>query len=340
MARTPKKRPARGFPGEQAWHWHTRIRIDRVMSPLRAAAYVLSGVVWFVTPHPAGTRPDLVAWTFAFAMAYVVADLMVVFRFPRAARMAPWAPTIGGFALVVAWVAVTGGPHSPYTGLAFLGVVTSTVRLRWRDGAFTTIAYVVAVLVVAGWSHAVEALYLGTCGAALVAWTAATQRERRSNLRDDLTGCFTREYAAFRMADVYARADFPVAVAVLDLDGFKRVNDTHGHSAGDAVLVQAVRAISRAIRHGDLLARTGGDEFILVLPKTDAQTACTIGDRIRTGIANTRFQVRRELPPLRLTCSAGIAVTDDGAIGAARLIDLADERLYAAKDSGRNRVAI
>ena len=337
---TRRRRRVFGFPGEAAWLWHNQIRVQRLISPLRTAALVLTAAHWFITPHPAGSDPDDATAIIIAATVYLIADLMLVFRWSNSIRELPWGSSVLDFALFTAWLVVTGGAHSPYAGLAFLGVISSAVSLPWRLAAGSTAAYVILYVVVLGGVHWLDAAYLAACGSALTLWSATTQLDRRSSLRDDLTGSFTREYATFRLNDVYERDAFPVAVAVVDLDGFKNINDTFGHPAGDAVLVQAVRAISSAIRQGDLLARSGGDEFLLVLPRTSATTAKAIAERVRTGVGNTRFRLRRELPPVRLTASIGVAVTEHAGVDRSDLIDTADQRLYDAKESGRNKVCL
>jgi len=139
---------------------------------------------------------------------------------------------------------------------------------------------------------------------------------------------------------VYEQDAFPLALAIIDLDKFKNINDTFGHPAGDAILVQTVRAITAAIRQGDLLARSGGDEFMLILPRTNAEGARAIAERVRSGIELTRFRHRRELPPVRLSASIGVAVAADARIDRVDLIKRADDYLYVAKENGRNRVAM
>ena len=94
-----------------------------------------------------------------------------------------------------------------------------------------------------------------------------------------------------------------------------------------------------AIRQGDLVARSGGDEFLLILPRTNLEAACAIAERVRSGIELTRFVHRRDLAPVRLTASIGVAVALDAHTDRSDLIDRADELLYVAKESGRNRVA-
>ena len=334
-----RRRKARAFPGEQAWLWHNQLQAERIVSPVRAAAIVATALTWFVTAHASagfGVLTDAIA---AFSLVYAAFDLYVVYRDPNLVRPLPWGSTAIDFALVFAWIVATGGPQSPFVALAFFGVVSATLRLAWRAAGLTAILYALAFVFAAGPQRWLDAAYLLLCGASLAMWTASARRERRSSLRDDLTGCFNREYASFRLGDIYESAAFPVAIAAIDLDGFKHVNDTLGHAAGDALLIQAVRNIGSAIRHNDLLARSGGDEFLLVLPRTGAQTARIIADRVRLCVSHARYRLRRDVAPVRITASIGVAVSLDAATSPTDLLELADARLYQAKASGRNRIA-
>lgn len=156
---------------------------------------------------------------------------------------------------------------------------------------------------------------------------------------DPLTGLPNRAGFAEEVAQALARAaraGGPVAAAMLDLDRFKRVNDGWGHAAGDAVLRGAADAMRQAMRPGDILARIGGEEFALLLPGLDAQSALPVLDRLRAA-------VEQAVPhpgggEERVTLSAGVATlaaprTD--ALEAA--LRAADGALYAAKSAGRNR---
>lgn len=123
------------------------------------------------------------------------------------------------------------------------------------------------------------------------------------------------------------RSQQPLAVALLDLDHFKRYNDERGHGAGDALLRSMAGSWSSCVRTGDLLTRYGGEEFVLVLPGTSLETAGTIANRLRLTV------------PALQTCSGGVVVWD-GAESRDTLFGRADRALYAAKRQGRNRVVL
>ena len=337
--RKPAARPQKRFPGEASWHWHVQLAIERIIAPLRIGVLAITYVAWLLSSHPAVAVPALARVLIIVAILYALADMLLLYRAPHVVSKRPWVPTVVDLVFIVLWIYATGGAQSQFIGLAIVGAVAAPLRNSPRFSLAACAIYVVAVFLTTGAAHWFEALYVLTVGWGLTVWAAVTYRDRRNSLRDDLTGSFSREYANFRLTDVYEQEAFPLAVAVIDLDGFKQINDTFGHPAGDAVLVQTVRAISAAIRQGDLVARSGGDEFLLILPRTNLEAACAIAERVRSGIELTRFVHRRDLAPVRLTASIGVAVALDAHTDRSDLIDRADELLYVAKESGRNRVA-
>ncbi|OLV18894.1 GGDEF domain-containing protein [Deinococcus marmoris] len=158
-------------------------------------------------------------------------------------------------------------------------------------------------------------------------------------LRDPLTGAPNRTRAMQVLADLHTRArqDRPSAVALLDLDLFKRVNDTFGHLVGDAVLTGVTRLLSAELRDQDLLARLGGEEFIVILPDVTAQQAETVCLRLRDSLQSASWETLA--PGLMTTGSFGVAVLDGGQDITSVLMN-ADQALYAAKAAGRNAVRV
>lgn len=158
----------------------------------------------------------------------------------------------------------------------------------------------------------------------------------REAIRDNMTGCFSRQ-SGEELLDLQfilsKRSDNPLTVAFVDLDHFKQVNDRFGHDAGDKVLISASDAIKEQLRMGDMLARWGGEEFILIMPNTTAPMACKAIERVRA----SGFGQRPDGTPV--TASIGIAErTRDGAEDWRQLVELADSRMYEAKQSGRDRI--
>lgn len=158
---------------------------------------------------------------------------------------------------------------------------------------------------------------------------------------DQLTGLKNRR-AFFDDADpaiaASRRRDQPVAVAVIDLDHFKAVNDTHGHAVGDVALREAARRISDTAREEHIVGRFGGEEFVMLLPFTTAKQALNALERVRKEMSGAPIQVP-DGPALTITMSAGIAPLEpDMPIAVA--IDHADKAMYRAKKLGRDRVEV
>ncbi|MHB1937189.1 MAG: GGDEF domain-containing protein [Acidobacteriaceae bacterium] len=126
------------------------------------------------------------------------------------------------------------------------------------------------------------------------------------------------------------------SLLLLDIDHFKRVNDTHGHQAGDAVLKGLGELLNQQARAIDRVCRSGGEEFTIILPETDPDTAVNIAERLRASVEVQLFDVGT---PLRMTVSIGVASWPVHGDGADTLIAAADAALYVAKRSGRNRIS-
>jgi len=173
----------------------------------------------------------------------------------------------------------------------------------------------------------------------------ATERLKLAGLTDALTGVHNRRYFEARcLEEVQAarRSQLPLVCLLLDVDHFKRINDTHGHPAGDAVLRYVARLIRAQLRGSDVVARYGGEEFVLLLPATPLSAALDTAERIRRVIAAQSMPVQTA-EPLRISVSIGAALLPaggeaDAAAQAAALVQRADQALYAAKQGGRNRV--
>jgi diguanylate cyclase (GGDEF)-like protein len=157
---------------------------------------------------------------------------------------------------------------------------------------------------------------------------------------DGLTQVYNRRYFDEALEREYNRArryERALSLIALDIDHFKRVNDTHGHLAGDNLLRQIASAIRPRLRREDILARTGGEEFGILLPEIVLSSARTIADKVRRIVENTPLKVDQHHVPV--TISLGCAQLRDEDQSPADLYTRADERLYQAKQGGRNQVA-
>ncbi|MFW6157190.1 MAG: diguanylate cyclase, partial [Armatimonadota bacterium] len=170
------------------------------------------------------------------------------------------------------------------------------------------------------------------------AWSEA----RSEADRDALTGLYTRRVFDEMLAELTSPPrSGPVSLLMIDLDHFKRVNDTHGHQVGDEVLREVAETILTAVREeSDVAARYGGEEMTVIAPGTDRVGASELAERIRARVAEARVLAGGTV--VSVTVSVGVAAldpTDDGEDPARSLVEEADRRLYEAKGAGRNMVA-
>ncbi len=158
---------------------------------------------------------------------------------------------------------------------------------------------------------------------------------------DPLTGIYNRRFGFKRLEEELSRAErnqSPLAAMIFDLDHFKRINDTFGHLAGDRVLIRAAQLARDLLREGDVILRYGGEEFVIVLPGAGLNDARHVAERVRFAISQTDFVIGAD-QTIKVTASIGVCATNGKQpISAEALVSAADQRLYAAKASGRNRV--
>lgn len=165
---------------------------------------------------------------------------------------------------------------------------------------------------------------------------------RAEAIHDPLTGLFNRRYLEEtlpRELHRAQRAHSPLCVAMLDLDNFKRFNDTYGHDAGDSLLRELGRLLLGKLRKSDISCRYGGEEFVLVLPDSSAADAKQRMEQIRGQIKDLKIPHGEQILSA-LTASAGVAQADDHTANPSELLRAADTALYAAKNAGRDRVII
>ena len=168
-------------------------------------------------------------------------------------------------------------------------------------------------------------------------------RLRRVSVTDPLTGAFNREFLQRRLPSEITAAEQrgkPLAVAMIDVDHFKAVNDRYGHATGDQVLAEVASRIRAAIRRDDLLVRYGGEEFLVVLPDADLERARDVAERIRGNLMRESVPLPDDAGGggLEVRVSVGVAAHGGGDAGA--LVARADSALYRAKGRGRNRVEV
>jgi diguanylate cyclase (GGDEF)-like protein len=161
----------------------------------------------------------------------------------------------------------------------------------------------------------------------------------RMTIMDGLTQIHNKRYlyeALEREIIRGRRHDRDLAILLFDIDHFKRINDVHGHLAGDFVLKELARIIQSRIRRDEVFARYGGEEFAIILPETSLEGAAALGETLRQKVQEHLFVFQAD--SIRVTISVGVAILQDTDRAANDLIKRADEKLYEAKNSGRNRV--
>jgi len=158
-------------------------------------------------------------------------------------------------------------------------------------------------------------------------------------LRDPLTGITNRRGYEIRIAEEwerFKRYGHVFSIAIFDLDHFKNINDTHGHKAGDLILKEVSRIMKTSLRKADLLARYGGEEFVVIFTGTQIGGAVEAAEKLRRLIEETKFVLKGQ--EISITISAGVAQVESTDEGPSDVFERADKALYAAKNSGRNKV--
>ncbi|MGL1920073.1 MAG: PleD family two-component system response regulator [Hyphomicrobiales bacterium] len=160
-------------------------------------------------------------------------------------------------------------------------------------------------------------------------------------VKDALTGLHNRRYVDTNLNKQFIlslKNKKPLSLLLLDIDKFKNVNDTYGHDIGDEILIEFANRIATSVRGIDITARLGGEEFVVVLPNTDNETALLIAERLRANIADYPFVDLTDCEDLNISMSIGVSSITDADEQAENLLKRADLALYDAKEQGRNRV--
>lgn len=242
---------------------------------------------------------------------------------------------------IVGAATTSGGLDSPV--IFFAGLVAMLTHAAFPNMRFSRAVGLVAIAIVAcidivraqsiePFNFIAAAVIAGYLPLIVGQLVEVEQIQRRSAVLDVLTGCLNRRSFEQRSAEIDAqirRTGASVAVISLDIDHFKAVNDEWGHAAGDQVLENVAYVARKQLRRFELMFRLGGEEFVVVLPDTEVSAAMAIAERIRRSIEATSAD------GIHVTASLGVEVGSDGIEG---VLARADERLYAAKRSGRNCV--
>jgi diguanylate cyclase (GGDEF)-like protein len=304
--------------------------------------------------------PDKLSETAVTAALFFYGAFVMAFRYANLyKRETRWKVALETWAMIgfITWVCYyTGGLASPLLNTFLLPVITSSLTL----GKLTTlveVALIAACQVFLGGSFSMDQLlslaFLGGFAAQiapviLVAYIVSMfsadiryglSRAKLLSETDELTGLLNMRgfsIAANRLFGQAVRYNRAATVLMIDSDNLKAVNDTHGHEAGNRLLKQLTRLVQAELRYTDVLARYGGDEFVVLLPETPPAGAFEVASRIREAIASMPLEVDSK----RVTCTVSIGLASHPADGNSMdaVVARADRAMYEAKRAGRNRV--
>lgn len=272
----------------------------------------------------------------ALAVMFAIPTLFFIFSFALLAQsgqgMGDLASTITAIYAFLPLIMVAGLSMFPLTALEGAIFASPVLIAEIVSGLMRVDSLNLSPLISTTWLVIVVAIVATLSGMSQLGFMIALVH---TALRDALTGCFSR-LSGVELLEIQfiisVRTGSPLALAFIDLDNFKSVNDNFGHEAGDQILVAAAEHIRASLRTGDMLARWGGEEFILIMPNTYCKDAVTAIERLRAAGMGTRPD------GLRMTASIGIAERgEDGTEDWKTLVEIADKRMYAAKQSGKDR---
>lgn len=270
----------------------------------------------------------------ALAMMYAIPTLFYIFSYDLLAQTSlnGMAETISAVYAFLPLIMVAGLSMFPLTAIEGAIFAAPVLLAEVASGLMRMDQLSLTPLISTSWLVVVIAMVATLSGMSQLGFMIALVR---TALRDALTGCFTRMSGTelLEMQFIISnRNGSPLSVAFVDLDNFKSVNDTFGHEAGDAVLVNAAENMRAALRTGDMLARWGGEEFILIMPNTYCMDAVAVIEKLRT----RGLGMRPDNMPV--TASIGLAErTGDGVAGWQEMVERADQRMYTAKQAGKDR---
>ncbi len=318
------------------------VDMERRMRPVRNAVFVVMGIGAMILARNWGWQ--VAALYFATAALVPLVDRRIATsRHPEYWLLLL---ALGGIASIGGAVALSGGPRSPALPWLVVPVVAATAVFGSR-GVLLNLAFAVVTAILAtalpDAARLVDApeyviatiVLLISVGLYVHGLMRTELHHRRGSVIDPLTGLLNRTTLADRFHELCQQArvaDAPVAVALLDLDHFKRINDDHGHERGDAVLRDVAYEMRKALRSFELAYRLGGEEFLVILPGLDEAAAVTLIDHVRR-------QISLAAPGgIAITISAGVAAGAGTSLSYESLFALADARLYEAKNAGRDCV--
>jgi diguanylate cyclase (GGDEF)-like protein len=304
----------------------------------------LMGLHWFVVRKPMRIR-----WPFvAIGLVLAAYTIMFLWKIPYSGNVIniPFVAVCG----VSAWMVLKygGGPFAAVSRVTAAILCGEMVVAGYR-AALTNLRYTrpwetVHAQTDPRWLYSLAGMaFLATFMVMCDLWFLVTELQRELAVQartDPLTGALNRramEEAALRETARSLRYGHLLCMIMIDIDHFKLINDTRGHAAGDRALQALVTQVKAMLRRPDLFARTGGEEFTILLPDTPATSGILAAERLRKAIE--ALEIPFETGPIKLTVSAGVAQLDSTNGGWEAMMQRADAAMYEAKDHGRNTVA-
>lgn len=323
--------------------------MDKRIQPLRTAALGVLGVTLVIGMPWMGVRTIgllLIAVVIAGVFFKVAASKTEAFEKPEYVLFAGWA---GAETLIAICVVITGGATSPALAWMAIPVVTLSARFSTRGvvvGVVTTLILQVTAICSRNLDSLSEnPMYAGASIASVIALAILSTALMRSDVEhrteaviDPLTGLLNRAALRNRTLELAQRSEYtaePVGVIVADIDHFKRINDRHGHSVGDAVLKDIAYVMRKELRAFDLAYRIGGEEFLVLLPGANSGEAKEFADELHKvlGAAPRGGQ--------NVTMSFGVSASRYGDVfDYDKVFEHADAALYLAKNGGRDQVRL
>ena len=335
-------------------------------------------IVLLLAPIPLLNALEHPHWENWVGAGLIAVALVLAFNIHAAVRNDPKTPGIGIvstaadvtlISLALATFLVYGEPLTATNSMVvfetyFLAIMATALRhdarLSLLAGALAVVEYAILVTLAVtlfdllgpgvfserygsfSWGTQISRVVLLAVAAAIATIVVVRQSDllHRSSV-DSLTGLYNRGALLERLETEATRSRrhrHPLSVAIIDIDHFKQINDGYGHAAGDEALVQFADSLRHEFRKTDLVARLGGEEFVVMMPETTPENATNKLERYVSYVAGRSFGLLRRGTELRMTVSAGVAGVPNDVDDPGRLLEVADARLLLAKRSGRNRV--
>jgi len=326
------------------WFWSESVFLQQWINPVSITLFATSGIFFaFAFLNIRKLFPTLFDQTVVFSILFWGLQMIFLMADMQTAGVATSIAFVMFFSIFILYSAIIslkkGHREAVYyliASMATLIGVTITAMAVYAFIPYTTLTYRAAEIAIS-----IDALLLSI---ALPEQIRRANKERTRALQlariDLLTGLNNRRSFTEISTPLWhtaKRHKQALCLILLDIDNFKTINDSHGHAAGDQVLKEVARILDKTIRSGDVLARWGGEEFAILLPQTTIHQATQLAERIRSRISTQ--EIMHDSAPLKTTVSIGVSTRDENTKDIEELFKNADNELYTAKQSGKNRVS-